>query len=137
MPTIAVKPYQITDCLLTFGADNYEAHASKIEFVPTVTKAKFKGSTPAAVFNFASAPDWVMNLTYAQDWATAAALSRYLHEHAGEVVEVTFEPVKGGAAVTASIVIEPGSIGGDVDAVAASTVQLGVNGQVELEPLTP
>lgn len=137
MSTIAVKPYIIADCLLTIGADNYEAHASKIELVPSITKVKFKGSTPSSVHNLTSTPEWVLNLTYAQDWETAAALSRYLHEHQGEAVECTFEPKKGGSTVTATITIEPGSIGGDVDAVAGSSVALGVTGQPVLEALTP
>lgn len=135
MTSIAVKPYQITDCVLTLGSNNYEAHASKIELVPTVTKAKFKGSTPAATFSFASAPEWLLNLTYAQDWETASSLSRFLHEHVGEEIDVTFEPRRGGPAITATIVIEPGAIGGDVDAVAGASVALGVNGQPTLEPV--
>ena len=76
MPAIAVKPYMISDCLLTLGADNYEAHASKIEFVPTVTKTKFKGSTPSSVHNFIGTPEWVMKLTRISTSSQAASSRR-------------------------------------------------------------
>ncbi len=135
MAQIAVNPYQLTDCLFQVEADNYEAHVSKVEFAPTSTSAQFKGLTPAAVFTFAGAPTWVCNLTFAQDWDTANSLSRYLFEHTGEEIEVTFEPVKGGSAITATLICQPGSIGGDVDAVATSTVALGVKGKPALEAI--
>lgn len=134
MPTIAVNPFMLRDCLFQVAADNYEAHVSQVEFVPSTTKATYKGLTPAAVFTFSGGATWLCNLGYAQDWATANSLARYLHEHEGETVEVTFEPLKGGTAITASIIIEPGSIGGTVDNVASSTVSLGVNGKPALEP---
>lgn len=137
MPVIAVHPFQLTDCLFTVETDSYEAHVSKVEFAPTSTAAKFKGLTPTAVFTFAGAPEWVCNLTFAQDWDTPNSLSRYLYEHAGEEIAVTFEPKKGGSAITANIVAQPGPIGGDIDAVAVATVALGVNGRPTLEPVTP
>lgn len=137
MASIAVSPFQMTDCLLTVEADNYEAHVSTVEFAPSSTAAQFKGLTPSAVFNFAGAPTWTCNLTFAQDWSTANSLSRYLFENAGAEIDVTFEPVKGGPAVTATLVAQPGSIGGAVDSVATSTVALGVVGKPTLEPITP
>lgn len=137
MPAIAVKPYLFTNALFTVGADNYEAHVSTVRFTPSATTATFQGATPAASFSFAGAATWVCNLTYAQDWATPNSLSRYLHEHAGETVEVTFEPVKGGSAITATLSITPGEIGGDVNAVGTAQVALGVVGAPELEPVTP
>lgn len=135
MPTIAVKPFQLSDCLLTVESDNYEAHVSTVEFVPSSTSAQFKGLTPAAVFTFAGSPTWLCNLTFAQDWATPDSLSRYLFENVGEEIDVTFEPIKGGPAITAKLIAQPGSIGGAVDAVAVSTVALGVVGAPTLEPV--
>lgn len=135
MPAIAVSPFQMTNCLFTVEADNYEAHVSTVEFVPTSKTAEFKGLAPTSVHTFAGAPTWVANLTFAQDWTTANSLSRYLFENAGEEIDVTFEPVLGGPAVTATIIAQPGSIGGAVDAVATSTVSLGVVGKPTLEPV--
>ncbi|WP_024357801.1 hypothetical protein [Leucobacter chironomi] len=137
MTQIAVNPFQLTDCLFTVESDNYEAHVSKVEFVPTSTSAQFKGMTPSAAYTFAGTPTWVCNLTFAQDWNTPDSLSRYLFEHTGESIDVTFEPQKGGPAITATLTAQPGSIGGDVDAVATSSVALGVVGKPVLEPLAP
>jgi hypothetical protein len=67
----------------------------------------------------------VLDLTYAQDWAEASSLSRYLHDNEGERVTAVFEPIDGGPSVTATITITPGAIGGDTTAVAGATVQLG------------
>lgn len=136
MPAIAVKPFQMSNCLLTVAADDYEKHVSKVEFAPTSTSASFKGLSPDASFTFAGSPTWVCNLTFAQDWNTPKSLSRYLFDHVGETVDVIFEPSKGGPAITAQIIIQPGSIGGDVDAVATSTVSLGVLGKPTIEAVT-
>lgn len=135
MATIAVNPFQMTNCLFTVVADNYEAHVSSVSFTPSSSVARFKGLTPDAVFTFAGSPDWMCDITFAQDWSTADSLSRYLFEHIGEDVAVTFEPVKGGTAITATIIIQPGAIGGAVDAVATATVSLGVKGKPVLEPI--
>lgn len=137
MAQIPVNPFQLTDCTLQVEADNFEAHVSKVEFVPSSTSAQFKGLTPSAVFTFAGKSTWVCNLDIAQDWDTPGSLSRYLYEHEGEEIEVTFEPKKGGSAITATIIAVSPSIGGAVDAVATSTVSCGVKGRPELEPITP
>lgn len=133
MAAIAVNPFQLTDATLTIGTDNYEAHVSKVEFVPSAPSATFKGLTPTAQHTFTGAPTWVCNLTFAQDWSTVNALSRYLFEHAGEEKVVTFAPVKGGKTITATVVLQPGAMGGDVDAVPTATVALGVKGKPTLQ----
>lgn len=137
MAQIAVNPFQLTDCLFQVASDNYEASVSGVIFKPTSKTAKWKGLTPAAVFNFANAAEWQCEISYAQDFETAKALARYLHEHEGEAIAVTFEPKKGGSSITATIVIQPGQIGGNVDEVAASTVTVDVNGKPALEALAP
>lgn len=137
MAFINVSPFQMTDCLFTVEADNYEAHVSTVVFVPSAPTAEFKGLSPNAVHTFTGSPTWTANLTFAQDWATAGSLSRYLFENAGAEIDVTFEPVKGGPAITATLIATPGSIGGAVDSVAVSTVSLGVVGKPALEPIIP
>jgi hypothetical protein len=135
MAIIAVNPFILKDCTLTVAADNYEAHVSQVEFVPTSSIATWKGLTPTAVFSFGSASTWVCNLALAQDWDTADSLSRYLFEQEGDEVVAVFEPVAGGSSITATIIIAPGSIGGTVDAVGVSTVSLGVKGKPALEAI--
>jgi hypothetical protein len=133
MASIAVNPFILRDVLLTFGTDSYEKHVSSVEFVPAGSVVTWKGLTPASVFSFGANATWTCNLSFAQDWATANSLSRYLFENEGEELAVTFEPVAGGPSVSATLIITPGSIGGAVDSVAVATVSLGVKGKPTLE----
>ncbi|MCS5513996.1 hypothetical protein NY537_14730 [Curtobacterium flaccumfaciens pv. betae] len=129
MAAIAVAPFMMSDATFKVAADNYETSVSSVEFAPTSGQATWKGLTPDAVFTFAQSPTWVCNVGYAQDWENEDSLSRYLFDHSGETISVAFAPVKGGATIYADVIVVPGSIGGAVDAVAASTVALGVVGK--------
>lgn len=129
MSTIAIQPFVLKDCAFKVAADNYEGHVSAVEFVPTANSVQWKGLTPSSVFTDVSTATWVCNLALAQDWETANSLSRYLFEHEGDAIAVEFEPIAGGTAFSATVVITPGSIGGTVDAVGVSTVSLGVRGR--------
>jgi len=124
MATPVVKPFIMRDCTFTVEADNYEAHVSQVEFVPSSSVVRFKGLTPASNHAFGTTAEWVANLAYAQDWNTADSLSEYLHEHEGESIEVEFVPVSGGRPITATLIVTPGAIGGSVDAVAVASVSL-------------
>jgi hypothetical protein len=128
MPVIAVSPFVLKDVTLKIDSDNYEAHVSQVEFVPTTNIVTWKGLTPSSVFSDSGAPTWVCTLAYAQDWETVDSLSQYLMDHAGERVEAVFEPVAGGTGFNATVIIAPGNIGGTVDGVAVGTVSLGVVG---------
>lgn len=134
MADVAIKPFIMRDCLFKVAADNYEGHVSQVEFVPSPVLASWKGLKAGAVHQFAGLATWVANLALAQDWETENSLSQYLHEHEGEKVEVAFEPVNGGASVTATIIIVPGSIGGTVDSVATSSVSCPVDGKPAFGP---
>lgn len=134
MASIDIAPIVLKNVLLTIGEDSYEKNVSGVEFVPSVTTVNWKGLHPDAVHTDVSTATWVCNLSYAQDWETADSLSQYLLEHEGETVDATFEPVNGGAGFTAELVITPGSIGGQVDAVAVASVSLGVKGRPVLVP---
>lgn len=134
MAAIAVNPIILTDCTLSIEADSYEAHVSAVEFVPSSSSVNWKGLTPSSVFSFGTTATWVCNLSFAQDWATNDSLARYLFEHEGDEIEVTFKPVAGGPGFTATLIVTPGSIGGAVDAVAVSTVALGVKGKPVFVP---
>lgn len=129
MANITPVPLYMSNATLKVAADNYEAAVSSVTFTPSTSVATFKGLTPTAVFKHASSSEWVCEVAFVQDWATAGSLSNYLFEHEGETVSVDFEPEAGGPTITASVVIVPGSIGGAVDAFATSSVQLGVNGK--------
>lgn len=136
MASIGIEPIVLKNVLLSFGTDSYEKNVSGVEFVPSVSQVNWKGLHPDAVHTDVSKATWVCNLNYAQDWETADSLSQYLLEHEGETVSATFEPVNGGAGFTADLVITPGAIGGQVDAVATASVSLGVKGRPVLVPAT-
>lgn len=133
MAQIAVNPFLMRDCLFSVATDSYEKHVSAVEFVPSSSVVNWKGLTPAAVFSFGTPATWTCNLSFAQDWATANSLSRYLFEHEGDEIAVVFEPVAGGPSITATLIVAPGSIGGAVDAVAVATVTLGCKAKPVLE----
>jgi hypothetical protein len=129
MANIAVTPFALTDATVKVAADNYEAAISAIEFVPTTPTFNFAGLTPASVFNFAGSPSWVVNLSGAQDWATATSLSNYLLANAGKSVEMQFAPIKGGKTYKAMVTLVPTNIGGSVNSVPVFSVTLQVQGQ--------
>lgn len=125
MATPIINPFVMRDCIFQVGSDNYEAHVSQVEFAPSSSVVRFKGLTPTSNHARGTTADWVANLTYAQDWNTADSLSEYLHEHEGESIDVTFQPVNGGRPITATLIVTPGAIGGSVDAIATASVSLG------------
>lgn len=129
MAQIDVKPIVLRDVLLSIAADDYEKHVSGVTITPTTGSVTWNGLTPTAAYSFPTSTTWALQLDYAQDWDTANSLSRYLFDHEGEEVTMTFEPVKGGLGWRVDVVIVPGSIGGQVNAVATATVTLGVNGR--------
>jgi len=127
-----LTPIILNDVVAVFGADNYEKHISKLVLTPTSTIVKWRGLTPAAKHNFPTDPDWVADVDYAQDWATANSFSRYLFENMGDAVTLSFKPKKPsttGPTWTVTVYLTPGAIGGEVDTVAVASVSLGVSGQ--------
>lgn len=137
MAEIAVNPFQMVDCLFKVGNDQYEAHVSQVEFAPSTQSATFKGLKRGSSFTFTGTAEWVCNLAFAQDWETANSLARYLFDNEGEEIAVEFEPKSGGASIYATLIVTPGSIGGTVDAVATSSVALGVQGKPSFTPPAP
>jgi len=132
MAVIAVVPIIMNDVVLTIGADNYEAHVSKVTFTPSASIVKWKNLTPTGTYNFPTTADWVVDLDYAQDWATTNSLSQYLFDNEGLSKVMVFKPkkpVSTGPTWTATVYITPGAIGGEVDTVAVASVQLGVSGK--------
>lgn len=132
MVQIAVKPIILNDVDLMIGADNYEAHVSKVEFVPTTPTAQWKGMTPSAILNVVGTPTWMCNIDMAQDHETSS-LSRALAENVGLPIVIKFKPKKPATGTaplyTATVIPVPGTIGGALDSVATASVSMPVNGQ--------
>lgn len=134
MAIVNPVPLYMSNSTLKIAADNYEAAVNSVTITPTTNTTTFKGLTPTAVFKRNDAPDWTAEVQHVQDWETPTSLSNYLLAHAGETVEMVFEPDAGGPSVIVEVVLAPPSIGGAVGAFATSTVSMGVNGQPELVP---
>lgn len=126
-----VQPILLNDIVLRVEEDDYEAHVSRAELVPTTSVVTFKGMTPSSVHQFPTSPTWVLNLDLAQDWAAADSLSNYLFDNAGEIKTFTLAPKSDGPAFAVDAICTPGSIGGAGEAVATSSVSLPASGQPE------
>lgn len=136
MSKIAVNPFVLKDVLFSIDVDNYEAHVSQVEFVPSSSVQTWQGLSPESVHTDASTPTWQCTLAYAQDWETEDSLSRYLYENEGQTKPVKLRPRSGsGPSFTADLIITSGAIGGTVNAFAVATVTLGCKGRPELVPV--
>lgn len=135
MATIAVTPIVLKDCILDIEADDYAAAVSAATLTPSASTVVFKGLKPGAVFTDVTEASWTLQITYAQDWASADSLSRYLFDNEGLVKDAILKPQSGaGPSFEVEIVITPGAIGGQVDQTATATVTLGVQGKPTLVP---
>lgn len=121
---MAFQPFILGASTLTLDGDAYEGQINSAVFTPSASVTTWT-AIDSSTYSFTSPATWVLDLGYAQDWAFADALSRYLHENEGAVVSAVFEPIDGGPSVTATVTITPGAIGGDSTAVATGTIQLG------------
>lgn len=131
MATIDIDPLFVDASDLTIGDDDYAAHISGAQCVPSSSQVTWTGSKPGAVFTRQTRSTWVLTINYAQDWESAKSLSKYLHDNEGETVDITVTPVSDGQAFTVSVNIAPGSIGGEINQFGTSTVSLGCNGRPE------
>ncbi|WP_341935515.1 hypothetical protein MRBLWO14_001167 [Microbacterium sp. LWO14-1.2] len=130
MANIAAAPFVLKNVTCGIGTDTYEAALRTIRFDPTTPVIKWRGLTPTSRFRFFGDPEWTATITFAQDIASAASLSKRLHSATpGESVVMTFDPIAGGATVTATILLVPASIGGDIDTVPEASVTFEVAGQ--------
>ncbi|TQJ31948.1 hypothetical protein [Microbacterium sp. SLBN-146] len=130
MAAIAAAPILLNNVTVTIGTDSYEAACTQVLLNPTTPVVRWKGMTPGSSHSFAGTPIWDATLTFAQDIASTNSLSKYLHNTpVGTKVTLAFDPVAGGASVTAIIVIQPAAIGGSLDTVPEATVTFAVDGQ--------
>lgn len=132
MPIIPIEPLFLSESTLTVGLDDYAAHISGAQFVPSSSTVIWKGSKRGSAFSRQTAPTWVLTLNYAQDWESLSSLSKYLLAHEGETVTMTLAPVDGGQAFEAEVIITPGAIGGEIDTFGTTSVTLGVLGAPDM-----
>jgi hypothetical protein len=137
MSVVAVEPIILQESVLKIAStpagdpdagDDFAAALNSIRINPTASTVTYKG-LKRNVHTFPTLPEWTAVLNYAQDWATGTTLSRFLFDHMGEKLPAIVEPVDGeGTSWELTLVITPGAIGGDVDAVMTAEVTLGVDG---------
>jgi hypothetical protein len=131
MTQIAVAPFVLKDAILTIATDSYEMHVSSVSFEPKSDTQTWQGLTPAAAFSDQSTPIWTCKLSYAQDWSTTNSLAQYLLANTGQQKVAVFKPqgtTTGKPIFTATLIMSPGPIGGDVNTVQTGEVTLGVVG---------
>ena len=124
MAVIAVKPFVLRDVDLLIGTDNYEAHVSQCEFVPTTPQLTWTGLANNTV-SASGTSTWVLTIAGAQDWETANSLSQYLHANEGQTVPVTLTPADGSGTFTTDVTIAAANIGGTAAAFSVFTVSMG------------
>ena len=125
MTAIVPTPLFIKSALVKFGAtDSYEAAVTDVKFTPSTSVVTTRAMAPAAIYQDADLASWTLEMTYLQDWSVATSLARYLYTNEGSVVTLTFEPIAGGATITASVTVTPGDIGGAVGQYSQASVSL-------------
>jgi len=137
MPTsvVPVTPFIMKNAIIAFGVPgsdkDFATACSSAVLTPSSGTAEFKGLKPTAVFTFAQAVTYVLEIEYAQDWSSDTSLSRYLFDNKGSNVQATLnfdDKTSGTTSWALTVAISPGQAGGAVDEVATATATLGVVG---------
>lgn len=128
MAVIAATPFLIQNTTLTLGADDFSSAISAAELVPTAPTGTFK-SINGVPYNFTGKASWVLNVTFAQDWALATSLANYLYNNEGTTVAFEIKPTGTTAGFKGSVSLAAGAIGGAADAVAQASVTFQVVGK--------
>jgi hypothetical protein len=119
------SPFILGKAKLSLAGTAYEGQIGGAVFTPNASQVSFTAIN-GDTHGFTTPSTWGLALTLAQDWNDATALARYLHENEGERVPAIFEPIDGGATITATVTITPGAMGAtDTANAAQSTVTLG------------
>lgn len=128
MSVLTVQPLILKDVELLIGEgtpDDFRKHVNGVTFTPSSSTVSWTGMGQNTHTDVTEAT-WVCALDYVQDWDSPTSLSGFLYDHAGETLPVTFRPRSGvGPSFTANVAIAHGAIGGQVNAYAGTSVQLG------------
>ena len=130
------QPYSLRNATFEVAADDFTAAISQVQFDPSTSPTTWRGIGGNVVRDQPTA-EWGATIGYAQDLA-AAGFARYCHDHEGETKAVVFTPVDGGPAIEATLVIAPGTIGGQADGnTVTASVTMAVVGRPEFVDPTP
>jgi hypothetical protein len=133
MAQIASAPLILKDARFIVAADSYEASVSNVTFTPSASTVTWQGLTPSSLFTGTTTATWSASITFHQDWSTTNSLSQYLLANEGKTIVVKFIPQTALTGTvptfTATVIVTPGQIGGDLNQVMTAQVQLGVVGK--------
>lgn len=128
MPVIANAAYFGTTGKFEVVLDDYTAAVTSCALVPSPPTAKVV-DIGGGVTSLVGANQWEAQLTYNQDWTTAASLSKQLIAWHGQTKVCKYTPNNGGQVVTFTAVMRAGQVGGDAASLHTATVTLQINGQ--------
>jgi hypothetical protein len=124
MAVITPSPRQLRNIYLGLGADQHQRAVSDCTMEPG-ENAPWIGGTPEAKYVDPDAAEWKVSLTFVQDWENEDSLARFLYEHEGEKVPLTFSPrAAGNAYFTTEVTLVAPKVGGAVNAWGESTVAM-------------
>jgi len=113
---------------IKIGSDNFTKGVNSFALVPTTPTAQHT-DIGGGVQSLVGVPTWQLQITFAQDWASAGSLSRKSIEWAGTSKTIEFTPQTGAELITVDVVFQPSQIGGAAGGINTATLNLGVNGQ--------
>jgi len=122
--------FVMRDALVIFDETEFQNQVTKARLVPDQNIQTLRTLVPDGTITDVDSAMWTLELSGVQDWETTG-LAKYLHTHAGELVEVTIAPKNATGkqqAVCTVRVIEP-PFGGDQGAFAIIELELPVQGQ--------
>lgn len=120
-------PELLTEISAVIDGIEYAEAVASVKFTPSQSTVVWKGGTAAATFTDMTKPSYSCAMKIGQDYSDAASLTNYLLAHAGEHVDCSFR-FNSGSTITARLILAAPEIGGDIDAVADTTITHGVEG---------
>ncbi|WP_372593565.1 hypothetical protein [Actinotalea sp.] len=143
-PIAPISPLVLKDVELILGAadavavadtdNDFRKHVDTVTLTPTSSTVNWTG-LGANTHSDVSTATWTATLAGAQDWSSDVSLCRFLFDNEGDTRPYLLRPRAGsGPSFTGKVIITPGAIGGQVNAVAPFNVTLGLTAKPTLVP---
>lgn len=124
----------LNELSVIIGTTEYADAVASVRFTPSTSINVWKGGLPASTFTKATKATYTCAMKIGQDIDQATSLFNYLLQHAGETIQNVKFRYNSGAVVTATLVIVPPELGGDIDSWLDSTITHGVIGAPVITP---
>lgn len=135
---MAFKPYMMKNVDLIIGDEatgpNFKCQARGVKLTPETSVQRTKTACPTGQYAAVDDPEWTAEITYlyGMDDGTgtvATILADYLLTHAGEELPILFRPIAGGDGYSGTILVIPGTLGGEYGSFSEQSVSLPMVGQ--------